>query len=165
MPEKVQTKSLGGALLKRCSLKFRKIDRKIPVLRSLFKNVARLYYFIKNFTKKRLWNRSFPVNFEKFIRTVVFIEHIWWLLLVEVKKIFNFPMLHVAIQSVYFLGNFQSSLSNKIWQKYAYIICSNSPVFRRELLSSCLFLKSPISRWSCFECQVFINFSIQSRIL
>ena len=36
--------------------------------------------------KKRLWHRYFPVNFPKFLRTPLFIEHIWWLLL-EVNKL------------------------------------------------------------------------------
>ena len=31
--------------------------------------------------KKRLWRRCFPVNFAKFLRTSIFIEHLWWLLL------------------------------------------------------------------------------------
>ena len=31
--------------------------------------------------KKRLWHRYFPVNFEKFLRTPFFIEHLRWLLL------------------------------------------------------------------------------------
>ena len=31
--------------------------------------------------KKRLWHRCFPVNFDKFLRTPFFIEHLWWLLL------------------------------------------------------------------------------------
>ena len=30
--------------------------------------------------KKRLWHRSFPVNFAIFLRTPFFIEHLWWLL-------------------------------------------------------------------------------------
>ena len=30
--------------------------------------------------KKRLWYRRFPVNFVKFLRTLFFIEHLWWLL-------------------------------------------------------------------------------------
>ena len=33
------------------------------------------------FVKKRLRHRYFPVNFAKFLRTVFFIEHPWWLLL------------------------------------------------------------------------------------
>ena len=31
--------------------------------------------------KKRLWNRCFPVNFVKFLKTPFFIEHFWWLVL------------------------------------------------------------------------------------
>ena len=31
--------------------------------------------------KKWLWYRSFPVNFVKFLKTLFFIEHLWWLLL------------------------------------------------------------------------------------
>ena len=29
--------------------------------------------------KKRLLHRCFPVSFAKFLRTLVFIEHLWWL--------------------------------------------------------------------------------------
>ena len=31
--------------------------------------------------KKILWHRCFPVNFVKFLRTIFFMEHLWWLLL------------------------------------------------------------------------------------
>ena len=31
--------------------------------------------------KKKLWHRWFPVNFAKFLRTRIFIEYLWWLLL------------------------------------------------------------------------------------
>ena len=34
--------------------------------------------------KKRLWHRCFPVNFVKFLRAPLFIEHHWWLLLENV---------------------------------------------------------------------------------
>ena len=30
--------------------------------------------------KKRLWYRCFPESFVKFLRTPIFIEHLWWLL-------------------------------------------------------------------------------------
>ena len=30
--------------------------------------------------KKRLWHRCFPVNFAKILRTLSFVEHLWWLL-------------------------------------------------------------------------------------
>ena len=36
-----------------------------------------------NFIKKRLWHKCLPVNFAKFLRTPIFIEHLWWLLLPE----------------------------------------------------------------------------------
>ena len=29
--------------------------------------------------KKRLWHRRFPVNLVKFLRTLFYIEHLWWL--------------------------------------------------------------------------------------
>ena len=35
--------------------------------------------------KKRLWPRCFPVNFAKYLRTPIFIEHLWWLLLAFVR--------------------------------------------------------------------------------
>ena len=38
--------------------------------------------------KKRRWHRSFSVNFAKFLRTPLFAEHLWWLLLLSEKKIF-----------------------------------------------------------------------------
>ena len=34
-----------------------------------------------SFLKKRLWQRYFPVNFEKFVRTHFLTEHLRWLLL------------------------------------------------------------------------------------
>ena len=35
--------------------------------------------------KKRLWHRCFPVNFVKFLRTLFFTNHLWWLLLCMIK--------------------------------------------------------------------------------
>ena len=29
--------------------------------------------------KKRLWHRCFPVNFAKFLGTIFFTEHLWWM--------------------------------------------------------------------------------------
>ena len=39
--------------------------------------------------KKRLWQRCFPVNFVKFLRTPFFKEHLWWLLLNFVLDYFD----------------------------------------------------------------------------
>ena len=38
-----------------------------------------------NFIRKRLQHRRFPVNFAKRLRTPLFIEHLYWLLL-EIKN-------------------------------------------------------------------------------
>ena len=37
-------------------------------------------------SKKRLWNRGFPVNFAKFLTTPFFVEHLRWLLLHSFNK-------------------------------------------------------------------------------
>ena len=46
-----------------------------------FNKVARLRP--ASLLKKRLWHRCFSVNFVKFLRTLFFIELLWWLLLNE----------------------------------------------------------------------------------
>ena len=46
---------------------FYNIHRKTPVLESLLNKVADLK--VRNFIEKRLENRYFPVNIEKFLRT------------------------------------------------------------------------------------------------
>ena len=50
--------------------------------------------------KKRLWHRCFHVNFVKFLKTLFFIEHLWWLLL--------FTLLYVnssrSIDSILFIA-------------------------------------------------------------
>ena len=35
--------------------------------------------------EKRLWHRCFPVNFVWFLRTPLFTEHLWWLLLKDLS--------------------------------------------------------------------------------
>ena len=49
--------------------KFRKIYRKTLVRESLFNKVASLS--LATLLKKRLWYRCFPVNFAKFLRTLI----------------------------------------------------------------------------------------------
>ena len=51
----------------RCSKKSRKILEKTPVLESLLNKAAGLW--LRNFFKKTLRRRCFPVNFGKFLRT------------------------------------------------------------------------------------------------
>ena len=38
--------------------------------------------------KKRLWPWCFPVNFTKFLRAPFYIEHLWWLLLLDSNFMF-----------------------------------------------------------------------------
>ena len=61
--------------VKKCSSRFQKIRRKIPVPESLFDKTADLRH--ATLLKKRRWNRCFPVNFEKFLRAPFLTEHIW----------------------------------------------------------------------------------------
>ena len=55
-----QKQPLAHVLQNRCSWKFCKIHRKIPILESLFNKAARL---------KRLHHKCFPKNFVRFSRT------------------------------------------------------------------------------------------------
>ena len=67
------------AAVQRCSQKFHKIRRKHQCQSLIFHKVADLRP--TTLLKKRLWHRSFPVNFVKFQRSPFFIEHLRWLLL------------------------------------------------------------------------------------
>ena len=51
--------------------------------------------------KKRLWHRSFPVNFAKFLRTPSFTEQLRWLLLKRLSK--GIVSLEVAIFTKIFM--------------------------------------------------------------
>ena len=71
------------AVARRCSVKvFLDISQN-----SQENNCARVPFLIKfqaspaTLLKKRLWHRSFPVNFAKFLRTPILTEHLWWLFL------------------------------------------------------------------------------------
>ena len=57
------------------------------VLRN-FTKFAGKHLFLRPATllKKRLWHRCFRVNFMKFLRTTLYIEHLWWLLLYMQRK-------------------------------------------------------------------------------
>ena len=56
-------------LFRSCSLKFRNIHKKTPVLESLFNKVVGREAC--NFIKKRLQHRCFPMNIAKFLRTPI----------------------------------------------------------------------------------------------
>ena len=67
----------------RCSMKkgvlrnFTKFTRKHLYQSLFFNKVAGLT--LATLSKKRLWQRCFPVDFAKFVRTGFFIEHLWTL--------------------------------------------------------------------------------------
>ena len=64
----IQKQPLTDVLQNRCSWKFHKFYRKLPVFESLVGKVAGLK-FMWNFIKKRLQHSCFPVKFAKFLRT------------------------------------------------------------------------------------------------
>ena len=83
--EYLQKQLFIGVFQSGCSQKYHKIHKKTPVLEFLFDKVAGLKAY--NFNKKRLLHRCFPVNIAKFLRTALFIEHLWWLLLYLFNKV------------------------------------------------------------------------------
>ena len=64
-----------------------------------------------NLFKKRLWHRCFPVNFDKFLRTPFFIEHLCWLLL---KNLWNIIWWSQFLQ-LNFIKDFKSSFNSLLW--------------------------------------------------
>ena len=87
--------------IKKVFLKFRKIDSRTTVPRSLF--WQNCYLRPVALLKKRPWHRSLPVNFVKILRTPFFIEHLLWLVL-------ELLVLHVtfSLLSLFFF-------SRKLW--------------------------------------------------
>ena len=56
--------------------------------------------------KKRIWHRCFPINFAKFSRTFLFIEHLRWLLLIipnfeHTQQINQFHLLTLNMYSLW----------------------------------------------------------------
>ena len=76
--------------------------------------------------QKRLWNRCFPVNFRKFLRTLFLTEHLWWLPLhqFEIEKVgiarFQIILWNFAV----FLKSYRNSPPYVFWEKEVLKICS-----------------------------------------
>ena len=76
--------------------------------------------------QKRLWNRCFPVNFRKFLRTLFLTEHLWWLPLhqFEIEKvgigIFQIILWNFAV----FLKSYRNSPPYVFWEKEVLKKCS-----------------------------------------
>ena len=79
---------------KRCLKKFCKIHRKTPAPESFLKKVSALRP--ATLLKKRLWNRCFPGNFVRFLRTTFFQNTAGRLLLIKLK-VFCFVSFFVSI--------------------------------------------------------------------
>ena len=67
--------------------------------------------------RKRLWHRCFLMNFAKFLRTPLLIEHLWWLLLNQghwfvKQKLFVRPEPNICHVLRYFLWHQSSFLEN-----------------------------------------------------
>ena len=76
--------------VKSSCLSFRSSCPKVFCKKGVFRNFAKfIRKHLCNFIKKRLWNRCFPVNFAKFLRTSFLKETVRWLLLFLWKIIYE----------------------------------------------------------------------------
>ena len=99
------------AVVQRCSVKrvFSEISQNPQE-----NTCARVSFLIKLQTSRpqvRLSRRCFPVNFEKFLRTPFFIEHLWWLLLSYCKVDNMFTV-------------FKTNTSNHNFTNFSYVFTS-----------------------------------------
>ena len=88
-----QKQSSRGVLLKGVLRNLTKFTGKQLYQRLFFNKVADLRP--ATLLKKRLWHRCFPVNFVKFLRTPLFTEHLWWLLLNKSKLILEATIIYI----------------------------------------------------------------------
>ena len=88
-----QKQSSRGVLLKGALRNLTKFTGKQLYQRLFFNKVADLRP--ATLLKKRLWHRCFPVNFVKFLRTPLFTEHLWWLLLNKSKLILEATIIYI----------------------------------------------------------------------
>ena len=88
-----QKQSPRGVLLKGVLRNLTKFTGKQLYQRLFFNKVADLRP--ATLLKKRLWHRCFPVNFVKFLRTPLFTEHLWWLLLNKSKLILEATIIYI----------------------------------------------------------------------
>ena len=91
------------------------MHRKTLVPESLFKVVGLRFATL---LKKRLWHRCFPVNFVEFLRTPLFIEHLWWLLLFRdgPKQIVATTPKKALLIALPFLWTFSMNLRTRVYK-------------------------------------------------
>ena len=51
--------------------------------------------------KERLWHKSFPVNFVKFLKTPFLTKHLWWLLLYALQSLFFIMYMQKRIYQIF----------------------------------------------------------------
>ena len=107
----IPKQSFADILQNRCSWKFLKFHRKRPVFESLLNKVAGLKAC--NFIKKWLQHSSFPVKFEKFLRTPFFTEHLRWLLLSTLSFSLVIPLTTIGWDSIF--QNWIDIMKRIIW--------------------------------------------------
>ena len=73
---------------------------------------ARVSFLIK--WKKRLWRRCFSVNFAIFFRKAFFTEHLWWLSVIHLNKIYT--KFFSTVQHVYALPLIVSLRFQTYWK-------------------------------------------------
>ena len=85
------------------------------------------------FLKKRLWHRFFTLNFAKFLKTLLLIEHLWWQLLCYISGPPNLKVTLFQVESFNWLTEFVEILFfvNCLW-KATILTCT----VRKILLNS-----------------------------
>ena len=97
---------------------FAKLTRKHLCRSFFFNKVASLRPAI--LFKKRLQYSCFPVNFAKFSRTLFFNEHLWWLLLIKLRKLI--PM-SIKTSKISEHGYYISMLWGRLWSQNLWGFC------------------------------------------
>ena len=103
---------------RRCSGK-KGVLRNFPKVTEKHLYQSLFFFWTCNFIKTRLWNRCFPVNFTKFLRTPSLIGHLRWLLLYSHIFTAKIEICHCK----YFNRRFYSKLFSIVNELFINIYC------------------------------------------
>ena len=103
--------------------------------------------------KNRRWQRCFPENFVKFLRTPFYIEHLWWLLLM--KKMKNVNNFRVLINICIFLP---TSARLYLWKCKKLVFSSVNVVVFNDTFQKMIFLLTYSNFGVLFILPVFFCF-------